>query len=124
MIRSVDAALTLASLRATVGGAACLSPSLSGRLLGLSDVGDEPRSALLARMFGVRDVALAAAVAESRIMPRRRALQVGLACDLADVLSAAISRRRGLSLRGTVMMGGGAVVFAVLGLIALQHADQ
>ena len=54
----------LAGLRAVVGASAWLAPNLSGKLFGL-DPDNNPQGAYLARLFGIRDLALAAGTQNS-----------------------------------------------------------
>jgi hypothetical protein len=52
---------------------------------------------------------------------RTRALQLGLIVDVLDVLAAVDGvRRHRLSATGTIVAGGGAALFAVLGTMAIS----
>src|SRR5205085_621975 len=62
-IAPMDSVTALAGLRASVGLPAWLTPNLAGRLF-LLDPDDNPQSPYLARLFGVRDLALAAGVTQ------------------------------------------------------------
>ena len=60
---SVISALT--GIRASVGAGASIAPRVTGRLFGL-DAAANPQLPYVARLFGVRDVALAAGLQLSR----------------------------------------------------------
>ena len=109
----------LAGLRAAVGVGAWATPNLSGRLFGL-DPDNNPQASYLGRLFGVRDLALAAGTLSAEGADRRRWLQLGLACDLADAAAGYIAGRTGvLPKPAAVMVTGVALVAAGMGAAAL-----
>jgi hypothetical protein len=113
----------LARLRLAVGVASWLFPNLAGRLFGL-DPAANPQAPYLARLFGVRDIALAVGTTQSFGEAHRQWLQIGVACDVADAGAAVLGRRGGyLSPLSTVMVGGTAVAAAALGVKALQSPE-
>ena len=112
-------ATLLATLRSLVGAGTWISPASSFRTFGLGALGDDPRGALIGRLFGVRDLALGRAVRHPSGDVRRAALQVGVLCDSVDVFASLIAVRRGAPRASGVLVGGGAALFAVLGLLAL-----
>ena len=113
-----DTALT--TLRTAVGISSWTAPRLAGRAFGL-DVAANPQAPYLARLFGIRDVALAAGAARSSGEARRTWLKLGIACDAFDVAAAALGRRDGsLSPFTTVLVGGVAVAALGLGVAALN----
>jgi ethanolamine utilization microcompartment shell protein EutS len=114
---------TLLSVRTAVGTASCLAPRTAGRAFGL-DASANPQSPYLARLFGVRDLALAVGVLTAAPSARRHWLTVGLACDLADVVSGIAGTKAGyLSRASGVLVTGAAISAVVLGAVALQEAE-
>jgi hypothetical protein len=119
-----SAPAALAALRIAVGGGAWLTPNLAGRLFGLDPDGN-PQSAYLGRLFGVRDVALAAGTLASEGRARRSWLIAGLACDLADAAAALLGRRGGyLSTPVSALLAAPALAAVGMGVIALRGDEQ
>jgi hypothetical protein len=114
----------LATIRFVVGLVSWLAPNLGGRLFGLDPAGN-PQAPYLARLFGIRDIALAVGTLRASGEERRQWLQLGLACDVADTAAAVLGRRRGyLSVPAAVLVGGTAASAVALGASALQTADD
>ncbi len=114
---------TLSALRVGVGVSAWATPNLAGRAFGLKPQ-DNPQAPYLARLFGIRDVALAVAANQSTGSSKRLAWQIGIACDLFDAAAAYLGGRNGSLSKPTVVLAGGtALVAAGLGVAALQ-ADE
>jgi hypothetical protein len=82
--------LAIGAFRAFGGTAYWVVPGLTARAY-RSDAGPDRLSA---RLAGARESALAIGPLLSEGRDRRRWLQLGLACDLADALATAIGRRR------------------------------
>lgn len=102
-----------------IGVASWTTPRLAGRLFGL-DASENPQSPYLARLFGVRDVALAWGALGSGGDARRQWLTAGLACDVADALAGVAGGRGGyLPKLTSVLVTGTALSAAVLGASAL-----
>ncbi|WP_322860695.1 hypothetical protein U8D42_08400 [Mycobacterium europaeum] len=78
------------------------------------------------QLFGSRELTLAVAItdgASPRL--RTRALQLGLLTDVLGVIAAVRGgRARTLSSTGAVVAGGGAALFAGLGVAALRGREQ
>lgn len=111
-------------VRGVVGAGAWLTPRLSGRLFGLNPDGN-PQSPYLARLFGVRDVALAAGLSASTGEARALWLRVGIACDLADAAAGVLAGRRGyLDPLPTFLVTTTALVAAGLGVAVLRAEQQ
>jgi hypothetical protein len=110
---------TFAALRFATGVAAWTAPNTTGRLIGLSTGRDQP---FTTELFGSRELTLALAITDSASPRlRTRALQLGLLTDVLDVVAAVRGiRARTLSSTGAVVAGGGAALFAGLGLAALS----
>lgn len=83
----------LAALRTAVGVGAWLAPRTTGKLFGLAV--DSAEAVLMARLFGVRDVALGLATLQTDGAARRTLVQAGIACDVLDAAAAALGARRG-----------------------------
>jgi hypothetical protein len=117
---SAQAVTTLAGLRAPIGAGAWLMPRVAGRLFGL-DVGGNPQAPYLARLFGIRDLALAAGAVQSRGEARRLWLRIGIACDAADAAAGLLAGRAGyLPKVSTVLVTVPALAGIALGVIALR----
>lgn len=86
---------------------AWVAPRISGRLFGL-DVPGNPQAPYLARLFGVRDAALAYGLHSTQGAARVQWLKVGIARDLADALAGLFaSRHRGARIGGPTHLSGG-----------------
>jgi hypothetical protein len=113
----------LRSLRLAIGLGAWLAPGLTGRLFGLS-AADNPQLPYMARLFGVRDAALAVGTGQTTGPSRRVWWQVGIACDLFDAVAAYLGGRNGSLSKPTVVLAGGtALAAAALGVAAMQADD-
>jgi hypothetical protein len=107
----------LSGLRAVVGVGAWATPNVSGRLFGLDPVSN-PQA--VGRLFGARDLALAAGTLTTEGEARRRWVQLGLACDLADAAAGYIAGRTGvLPKPAAIMVTGVALLAAGMGAAAL-----
>lgn len=125
MVRDVDrkTAITgLAGLRMAVGVSSWATPRVAGRLFGL-DADGNPQAPYLARLFGVRDIALGWGVMNSEGDAQRQWLAAGLACDVADALAGIAGGRAGyLPKLTTVLVTGTAIAAAALGASALRES--
>jgi hypothetical protein len=116
-----DVIKTLASARLAIGAVSWATPRLAGRLFGLS-AADNPQAPYLARLFGVRDIALAWGALGSEGNARRQWLVAGLACDAADFAAGVAGGWGGYLPRVTsVLVSGTALSAAVLGGLALRE---
>ncbi len=125
MVRAMDrknAITSLAALRLAVGVSAWATPRVAGRMFGLDAAGN-PQAPYLARLFGVRDAALAWGVLNSEGDAQRGWLAAGLACDIGDALAGIAGGRAGyLPKLTTVLVTGTAVAAAALGASALSES--
>ena len=81
--------------------------------------------ALVARLFGARDLMLGAAVvAADDPEAVRSTLALGVAVDLLDVLATVLGVRRGVSKHGAVGVGVGAAAFAGIGIALLVRGER
>jgi hypothetical protein len=109
----------LSGLRAVVGVGAWATPNVSGRLFGLDPVSN-PQASYVGRLFGARDLALAAGTLTTEGEARRRWIQMGLACDLADAAAGYIAGRTGvLPKPAAIMVTGVALLAAGMSAAAL-----
>jgi hypothetical protein len=109
----------LSGIRLGVGAGAWLAPGLTGKLFGL-DPAANPQLAFMARLFGVRDVALAVGTGGTPPTARKVWWQVGIACDLLDAGAAYLAQRNGSIPRSAAVMAGAtALAAAGLGAAAL-----
>jgi hypothetical protein len=110
----------LVGLRAAIGVGSWATPRLAGRLFGL-DAGANPQSPYLARLFGVRDLALAWGAMRTEGAARQQWLAVGVACDGADALAGLAAGCGGyLSKLTSVLVTVTALGAAALGAAALR----
>lgn len=115
-----DAINLLSGLRLAIGGASWATPRVAGKLFGL-DATANPQSPYLARLFGVRDIALGWGVMGSEGQTQRQWLMAGVACDLADALAGIAGGRGGYLPKHTaVMVTATALAAAALGAEALK----
>lgn len=109
----------LAALRLAIGAASWATPRVAGKLFGL-DAAANPQAPYLARLFGVRDIALAWGALNTTGATQRQWLLAGLACDAADAVAGFAGGRGGYLPRTTsVLVTGTAVSAALLGAAAL-----
>lgn len=117
-------AKALAGLRIVIGLLSWFAPNLAGTLFGL-DVKRNKQAPYLARLFGVRDVALGIGTLMAKGAARRTWLQVGLLCDTADAAAAGIGHRDGyLDAQTAIMVAAPAVAAVGLGSAALGIGDD
>jgi hypothetical protein len=114
---------SLAILRMAVGTSAWATPRLAGKAFGLDAAGN-PQSPYLARLFGIRDIALGVGALSTTGEARRQWLTLGVMCDAADAAAGIFAGRGGyLPKVPTVLVTGVALTAAGLGLAALANAE-
>src|SRR3954462_8692409 len=114
---------SLATLRMAIGASAWAPPRLAGKAFGLDAEGN-PQSPYLARLFGVRDIALGVGTLATTGEARRQWLTLGVMCDAADAAAGIFAGRGGyLPKVPTVLVTGVALVAAGLGLAALANSE-
>jgi hypothetical protein len=116
-----DTALkVLAGIRLAVGVGSWVTPNVSGKLFGLDPAGN-PQTPYVARLFGVRDVALALGPLRARKRAQENWIELGIACDAADTIAALLGGGKGyLSPKTTALVTAPAVAATALGVIALR----
>lgn len=114
----------LIGIRASIGAGTWVAPQLAGRLFGLDAVAN-PQLPYMGRLFGIRDVALAAGLSMSNGDGRKLWLQLGIMCDVADAAAGVLAGRKGeLSKLSTVLVTAPALLAIALGVGALQGAED
>jgi hypothetical protein len=120
---SEKATVSLAGTRIAVGASSWLTPRLAGRAFGL-DTANNPQSPYLARLFGVRDLALGVGALTSTGESRRRWLTLALACDAADAAAGVFAGRAGyLGKLPTAVVTAAALAGVAMGVAALAGDD-
>jgi hypothetical protein len=115
-----DPKQTLIGLRLAIGTSSWLTPRIAGKLFGL-DARANPQLPYVARLFGARDVALAAGLLLSEGEPHSVWLRVGVACDVADALAGLAAGTRGdLGPVSAALVTGTALGAAALGMASLR----
>jgi hypothetical protein len=103
--------------RIAVGASTFVAPELIGSLLGFKPSEDQA-GAYMARLFGVRDLALGVGTLASSGEAQALWWRLGIVCDLADAANGYLSMQRGAPKRGaiaTVALALGAVGLGILG---------
>jgi hypothetical protein len=114
----------LIGLRSGIGAGAWIAPGLAGRLFGLDAVAN-PQLPYVGRLFGIRDVALAAGLQLSSGQSRQLWLQLGIVCDAADTVAGLLAGRNGaISKKSTILVTAPALLGIGLGLVALQGGEE
>ncbi len=114
----------LTGLRASVGAGVWIAPRLAGGLFGL-DADANPQLPYVGRLFGVRDVALAAGLQLSGGQSRRLWLQLGILCDVADGVAGILAGRAGqISKLSTALVTAPALLGIGVGVAALRRVEE
>jgi hypothetical protein len=122
--RRLDIARALGLARMAVGATAWLAPRQAARSFGLGEIAGEPAAALLSRLFGIRDLAVGGALLVAEDHPaRRRALEIGVVCDVADAAAALIALRSGMNARAALLAGGVALAATAVGIALLRAGE-
>ena len=113
----------LIAIRGAIGVLTWLAPRLASRLFGIS-ADANPQLPYIARLFAVRDLALAAGLQASEGQARRQWVRIGIACDAADAAAGVLAGRRGeLSPLSTVLVTAPALAGISLGTALLRDLD-
>jgi hypothetical protein len=114
-------ARTLIAARTALGTGALLAPHLTGKLF-LLDPAANPQVVFIGRMWGARNLALAAGLRGISGPQLRTTRQVNVAVDVADALAAWLAWREGsLPAPAAALAGGTAVLATALGLASLTE---
>ena len=112
---------SLCVLRTGVGVGTWVAPGPAGVLFGLGPAMAPADSALVGRLFAVRDLVLAQALRHPDREVQRLALQAGLAIDAVDAVASGLAVVRGGRRSGLVGVGCGALLFVAMGAAALRE---
>lgn len=110
----------LGVMRTAMGVLALARPHVVIRSLGRQHPSG-PDSEALARMFGIRDVALAALTLRASPQARRAGLRLGVLADSADAVFIAMAARKALPDSAAALSTGFATLSAALGLVTLYQ---
>ena len=117
----MNPARTLIAARTALGTGALLAPRQTGRLF-LLDPAANPQVVFVGRMWGARNLALAAGLQGIRGPQRRATRQLNVAVDVADAIAAWLAWREGsLPAPAALLAGGTAVVATALGVASLAE---
>jgi hypothetical protein len=109
----------LAGLRVVIGLLALVAPRLASKIFGLDAAGN-PQAPYLARLFGVRDIALGVGALASKGEARRTWVLLGIGVDATDAVSATLAGRDG-SVSGVTAAKLAAPAVAAVALGAFAH---
>ncbi len=113
----------LAGIRAVIGVLTWLAPRLAARLFGI-DPDANPQLPYVARLFAIRDLALAAGLQSSSGNALRLWVRIGMACDAADAAAGVLAGSRGeLSKLSTALVTAPALAGVQLGTAVLRDID-
>lgn len=115
-------ATAMSVLRMFAGAISWVSPALSSRAFGLGTIAAGGSPGLVARLFGIRDFVLGAAVHHPDPGVRKAVLQAGIVCDSADVVASLIAVRAGAPKTTLLGATAGAALFVALGASALKSS--
>ena len=105
----------LVAARTTLGLSTLFAPRLAGRVF-LLDPDANPQLAYVGRMWGARNLALAAGLVGARGPSRRRWWAINVAVDAIDAAASIVSWRRGeLGTPAAVLVTGVALTAVALG---------
>lgn len=119
-----DAATVLSAVRSAVGVASWASPRHTWSAFGMGSYAGDARPAVVTRLFGARELALALAVRHPDPGVRRAALQAGVAIDSIDAVATLIAVRKGAPKVILLTFAAGALTFAALGVAALKQDES
>jgi hypothetical protein len=106
--------------RACIGIGAWIAPDLTTQLFGMDPA---KSNRFIGRLFGARELALAATLLAAPPSALAPVAAIGAAVDSVDAVSGFDERRRGnLSTRATLLGPVGAVLFAALGVLVAREA--
>lgn len=111
--------LVLGTIRAMIGLGAWLAPDLTVKIFGIDP---EKSDRFVGRLFGARELALAATLLAAPSSSVARIATLGVVVDAVDSVAGFDERRRGnLSTRATILGPVGALLFVGLGLLAARE---
>jgi hypothetical protein len=118
-----DVLTVFSALRAVVGVLSWVSPSASWKAFGVGAIGGDARPPLVTRLFGVRELALAAGLQSSEPAVRKAVLRAGLVVDGADIVASIVALRKGAPTWIWLTFVAGASTFIGLGIGSLAREE-
>jgi hypothetical protein len=117
--------ITLMSFdRAAIGASATVLPNTAGKLFGL-DPDNNPQASYLARLFGIRDVALAIGTLSSKGTARALWLRLGIMCDAVDAAAAFLAGQEGALPKRAAVLDTALPLLAIgIGIAALLDSES
>jgi hypothetical protein len=112
----------LPAIRIAIGGGAFAAPELTAKIFGLTRTDAE--AIFLARLFGIRDIALGIGQIAAKGEGESLWWQLGVVCDAADAVAAVLMLKSGGPKRAGVMSALTALNAAVLGVMALTQSSS
>lgn len=112
----------LPAIRIAIGVGAFAAPELTAKIFGLTRT--DPEAVFLARLFGMRDVALGIGQLVAKDEAGSLWWQLGVMCDAADAAAAVLMLKSGGPKRAGVMSALTAVNATVLGVMALMQKPE
>jgi hypothetical protein len=121
---ALNPSTTLPALRVAIGGGAWAAPGVTGKAFGFKNIGSNHEALYMARLFGVRDIALGAGALAAKGPSSRLWWQLGVVCDLADAAAGVISFRSGGPKVPAVLSTITALAATGLGIAVLASASK
>jgi hypothetical protein len=117
---ALQARHTLVGIRGALGTCALLFPKLTGRVFGI-DPEANPAAPYLARLFGIRELFMAAPFLDDELEGTQRyALEAGVVVDATDAAAGLLAGATGALPKRAALMATATALFAVvLGILAL-----
>jgi hypothetical protein len=119
-----DVLTVFSALRGMVGILSWVSPSASWKTFGVGAIGADARPPLVTRLFGVRELALAAGLQSPEPTVRKAVLQTGLVVDGADIVASFFALRKGAPKLIWLTFVAGAAIFIGLGIGGLAREER
>jgi hypothetical protein len=119
----IKASTILPGLRLAIGAGAWALPDQTGKVFGFA-LKDNHEAVYLGRLFGIRDIALAAGPRATSGASRRLWWQLGIVCDLSDAAAGVLALRGGGPKRASIMATLTALAAAGLGAAALAAEED
>jgi hypothetical protein len=115
---------TLPALRLAIGAGAYAAPGVTGKVFGFKNIDLNHEALFMARLFGIRDVALGVGALAAGADSRRLWWQLGVVCDLADAAAGVMSFKSGGPKVPAVLSTITALSAVGLGVAVLSSSEQ
>lgn len=113
----------LPALRFAIGAGAWAAPGVTGKVFGFKNIETNHEALFMARLFGVRDIALGAGALAAGKGGGKLWWQLGVLCDLADAAAGVISLRSGGPKVPAILSTATALSAVGLGVAVLASPD-